>query len=472
MFQRCLLTDDDVGRLGEAVLTVLDKVGALYQNEDILNALDANGAKVDRTHGTAIFPREMVREFLEALRKETAGAQGDDSGHREFHAPSPSWLFHQLSQYAYDDEKGEPRLGNRQDYIELLKLGDVVHGERGVGHCLLLVDVPAPVEPLEATLLQFEHVHRPTGAYVQDMRQVPYLVEMEEISGIEGLHWLANVGFSSPLRFGKDVAERFVYKVTHDRPASLYIMTVSGAGTPVTVAGTAVIGAAEFLANWMAARALNPSVRLNAGAWIATPDMRSGGCSYSAPDAMVRNFALREFMRRWTGATIGVGGGEYCAAKAPGLYAALEKAYSAMTVAAFTGSLPGVGSGHLDGGLTISGTQFLLDREMADVLKHLEGPIDVSDETIGLDTILEVGHAENTNYMATEHTLRHFRSALWLPELLERTGWMGPESEERALDRARARRRELLATYEKPELDEDKLARLRAVVERARRELL
>jgi trimethylamine:corrinoid methyltransferase-like protein len=149
--------------------------------------------------------------------------------------------------------------------------------------------------------------------------------------------------------------------------------------------------------------------------------MRSGGFSYSAPDAMVRNFALREFMRRWTGATIGVGGGEYCAAKAPGLYAALEKAYSAMTVAAFTGSHPGVGSGHLDGGLAISGLQLLLDREMASALEYLEGPIDASDEAIGLDTILGVGHAAESNYIATDHTLRHFRSVLWLPQLLERT---------------------------------------------------
>ena len=472
MFERSLVREQDVERLGEAVLTVLAKVGALYQNEAILRALGAAGARVDASRQVATFPGEMTREFLDGLRREARRGDEQDDGHRKFTAPGPGRLFHQLSQYVYDCEAGEARLGNRRDYIELLKLGDVVHREQGVGHCLLLTDVPAPVEPLEATLLQFEHVHRPTGAYVQDMRQVDYLIEMEEISGIEGLHWLANVGFSSPLRFGKDVAERFVHEVTHDRPASLYIMTVSGAGTPVTVAGCVVIGAAEFLANWMAARALNPDVRLHAGAWIATPDMRTGAASYSAVDAMVRNFALREFMRRWTGATIGVGGGEYCAARTPGPYAALEKAYSAMTVAAFTGNHPGVGSGHLDGGLTICGVQLLLDREMAEALRHLDGPLDASDEAIGLETILEVGHASGGGYMASEHTLRHFRSALWLPELLERLGWAGPQTEERVLARARAKRGELLAAYEKPAFDHDRLAKLRQVVERARKELL
>lgn len=470
MFERSLLRDQDVEKLGEAVLTVLEKLGALYQSPEILKALDGAGAQVDHSRETALFPRGMVRDFIAGLQKESAAKAQDDCGHRSFSAPGPGRMFHALSQYFYDCEKRERRIGNRQDYIHLLKFSNVLHPSEGVGHSLLLSDVPAPVEPLEATLLQFEYGQKPRGAYVQDMRQVPYLIEMEEISGIQGLHWLANCGFSSPLRFGRDIAERFVYEIRHDRPANLYVMTISGAGVPVTVAGCTVIAASEFLANWMAARALNPTCRLTAGAWIATMDMRSGESSYSYPDAMVRNFTLREFLRRWTGMLIGVGGGEYCPAKVPGLHAALEKAYSAMTVAAFTGSHPGVGIGHLDGGLAISPVQLLLDREMAGALAHLGRPLDVGEEAIGLETILEVGHGEKTNYMETEHTLRNYKSSLWLPELLERPGWIGVETEERAVARAQKKVSEMVASYQKPDVNEDMLAKLRAVVARARKE--
>jgi trimethylamine:corrinoid methyltransferase-like protein len=180
---------------------------------------------------------------------------------------------------------------------------------------------------------------------------------------------------------------------------------------------------------------------------------------------------VREFLRRWTGLSVGVGGGEYCPAKTPGLYAALEKAYRAMTVAAFTGSHPGVGIGHLDGGLTISPVQFLLDREMAKALEHLKCPIVVNKEAISLEAILEVGHASETNYLETENTLRHFRSVLWLPELLERCGWTGLDTEEKVLNRAQKRVNELLAAYKKPEVDGRKLEQMRKVVEKARRAL-
>ena len=470
MFERSLLTDGDVEQLGQAATTVLEKVGALYQNQHILEALDANGAKVDYARQVATFPKEMTREFLDAIRKETPPA--DDSGHRRFSAPGMGGMFHQLSQYFYDYETRERRLGNKADYIQMIKLGDVLYRESGVGQCMLLSDVPAPVEPLESTLLQFEYAHRPRGAYVQDVRQIDYLHEMEDISGVQDLVWLANVGFSSPLRLGKDIADRFVYAIKKGRPASLYVMTVSGAGTPVTVAGTIAACAAEFLANWMAARALNPDCGLGAGAWIATMDMRTGEASYSACDAMIRNFSVREFMRRWTGVHIGAGGAVYNAAKVPGLYSALEKAHCAMTVAAFTGSHTGVVSGHLDGGLTISPVQLVLDIEMAKALAHLGRPIEVNEETIGLDTMLAVGHAEDTNYMESEHTLRHFRSSLWLPEIMERPGWAGAETEERVLDKAQQRVNELIAAYEKPQVDEDMLAKLRAVVAKARKHLL
>ncbi len=140
-----------------------------------------------------------------------------------------------------------------------------------------------------------------------------------------------------------------------------------------------------------------------------------------------------------------------------------------MTVAAYTGLHPGVGSGHLDGGLVISPVQLLLDREMAAALRHLEGPIHVDEDAIGLEDILAIGHASDGNYMGSEHTLRHFRSALWLPELMERPGWNGLETEERVLVKARQRVNELIAAYEKPEVDQDRLAKLRQVVEKARK---
>jgi hypothetical protein len=56
--------------------------------------------------------------------------------------------------------------------------------------------------------------------------------------------------------------------------------------------------------------------------------------------------------------------------------------------------------------------------------------------------------------------------------VLDRSGWAGPEHEETILAHARRNVAEHVATYRKPEVDPGTLARMRKVVERARRELL
>jgi trimethylamine--corrinoid protein Co-methyltransferase len=194
--------------------------------------------------------------------------------------------------------------------------------------------------------------------------------------------------------------------------------------------------------------------------------------SYSAPDAMLRAFALSEFLGRWCGQPVPVGGGEYSAAKVPGLYAALEKAYKAMTIAAFTGIHPPVGDGMVDNGKTVSPVQVLLDTEMSIGLESLGQPVEVTPETIGLDAILEVGFGLRTNHLLTEHTLHHYRNSLWCPQLMDRAGWNGFAGEKALLEKAQRRVRDLVAQYRKPEPDPDQMARLRRVVDRARRDLL
>jgi trimethylamine:corrinoid methyltransferase-like protein len=98
MYARSLLKDADVDQLAEAVLTILEKVGALYQNKEILKALEDAGARVDHSRQVATFPRKMVNDFLAGIRKGTPSAQGKDDGHRKFSAPGPGGLFHNLSQ--------------------------------------------------------------------------------------------------------------------------------------------------------------------------------------------------------------------------------------------------------------------------------------------------------------------------------------------------------------------------------------
>jgi len=485
-----MLRDQDVEVLRRGVLHVLERVGFHVENRELLQALQCGGANVDFQQHRALFPKAMTEEFIDVVRAEDKrqwaaeiAGMGEDaktvySGFvpyeltPELTAPYPPHLFHQLATFYYDDERQEKRKGNREDCIHLIKFGDMLHPEAGSGHSLNLTEVPPAVEPLEAALCQLEYSHNPRGVYVLDVRQIDYLLEIEEIFGITDprWHWLANICTTSPLKLDKLAAERYVHMLkTGLYPAKLAAMPVSGVNMPVTVGGSIVIVAAEFLAMWMAGRAIAPEVPLTGLVISASLDMHSGQVAFGAYDALQRRIATAEFLREWTGIQVSPSIGEWTSACRTGMFAALEKAYVAMTVAAFTGFHPEIGLGHLESGLTLSPVQLLIERELTDGVRFLEHPI-VDEASLGLDVIENIGFGFERNFLQEDHTASRFRQASWLPVFYGRNGWT-PEEDRRIKEKALRKVQELVAAHQKPTGREDALAKARTVVERARREL-
>jgi len=463
-----LLKDVDVPALAEAALEVLEKVGILCQNGEILDALEEWGAIVDRENEVATFPRNLAERFVARLKDEFG--EPEDRAPRPFPRVGLPALGTQIAQFVHDYKKQEKRSGTKPHLIELVKFGDALQ-DGAVGHCLLLTDVPPIMEPLEAGLILAEYAHRPGPPFVWNTKQVDYLVEMGKILGQENWFCWGASCFAHPLRFDKDVADKFVPRVMGGGSAGFTAMPVPGMTTPVTTAGFIVVSAAELVGSWIAGRALNPQCPLYGSMWGGSLDMRSSIASYSAFDGMRCAFATYEFMLKWTGVTISAGGGEYCSAREPGYFAAWEKAHKAMTIAAFTGAHPSNGQGMLEEGKTLSPVQLLLEREVALGLQLYGKQVEVGPDTIALDTIIDVGFGIGKTYMNQDHTLDHFRDDTWLPPILDRSGYAGPEWEKAVLDKLQEKVDELIASYQKPEGREDKLAKMREVVERAKKEL-
>lgn len=486
-----ILREQDVAVLREGTLRVLENVGLHLENRELLQALQSAGAVVDHEAHQARFPRSMTEAFVAAVAAEDksdwtrrVAAMGEDvktamSGwvpydkSPAFHAPYAPHLFHQLATYYYDDRLQQKRKGNRADFIRLIQFGDMLHPENGSGHSLNLTDVPAPLEPLEVALTELEYSHYPRGVYVHDVRQIEYLQEIEAIFGLEdpSWHWLANICPNSPLKLDRKVAERMLYMIKSGAyPAKLACMPVAGVNMPLTTGGGAVIMAAEFLAVWMACRAVVPGVPLTGLVVCGTMDMRQGDVSFSALDALRRRLAAAEFMTLWTGIEVSPSIGDWSSASTTGMYAALEKAYVAMVVAAFTGFHPEIGLGHLESGLSLSPVQLLIDRELTAALGLFEQrPLD--EASLGLETIEGIGFGFDHNYLGEPHTAENLRREAWLPAFFGRNGWT-PEEDQAVKDRALAKVDELVAAHEKPAGRDEQLAAARAVVERARRELV
>jgi len=469
MPQYNMLQDADIEPLGQSVFAVLEKVGILCQNRELLEALAERGARVDFNEESVTFPERMSALLLDQIRAESPSSA--DAREGRFVAPPLPGLGTQIAQFYYDYGSGQRRSGNRADFIELIKLGSVLHPEDPVGHALLLTDVPPMMEPLEAALLLAEYALDPSPAFAWNVRQVDYLAEMGEILGCADWFSWGAICFAHPLRFDRDVVDKLVRRAQSGYATGLTAMPVAGVSTPLPIPGFIAVAAAEIFATWLAVRALNPATPLSGSIWGGSMDMKTGAVSYSSFDAMAYSFALAEFLRKWTGIDLPVGGGEYCDAKEPGYFAAQEKAYKSMTIAAFTGHHPNIGQGMLDEGKVLCPVQLLLERELSTGVELFARTVEVSPQTICLDSIIDVGFGLEKNYLGTDETLYNYRQHLWCPELADRSGWNGAETDATVLQRLDYRVHSLIDSYEKPEVDPDQLASMRAVVERARREL-
>jgi trimethylamine:corrinoid methyltransferase-like protein len=62
--------------------------------------------------------------------------------------------------------------------------------------------------------------------------------------------------------------------------------------------------------------------------------------------------------------------------------------------------------------------------------------------------------------------------ATWFPKFIERSGWNGFEKEEDILRKMQRKVNELIEEYKKPDVNKGKLAEMRKVVQRAKREIL
>ncbi len=121
-------------------------------------------------------------------------------------------------------------------------------------------------------------------------------------------------------------------------------------------------------------------------------------------------------------------------------------------------------------GITFDLAQLVLDNEVAGLIKRTVSGIEVNDETLSLDTIKEVGPFKD--YLAHETTFKHMRLTT-SPKLMDRK--MRPRWEKagskNAYERACDEVKHILETYTPPQISDDVLKKVRAIIEGAEAEL-
>ena len=258
------------------------------------------------------------------------------------------------------------------------------------------------------------------------------------------------VNTNSPLRLDIPMAEGLTAYAGAGQAVVVTPFTLSGAMSPVTIAGALAQQNAEALAVIALAQTINPGTPVIYGGFTSNVDMRTGAPAFGTPEYAQAVLAGAQLARRYR---LPFRSSNVNASNAVDVQAAYESAMSLW--ACFSGhvNLLYQAAGWLEGGLTASFEKLILDAEMLQMMAAFVSPMAVSEESLGFAAMAEVG--PGGHFFGAAHTLERYEDAFYQPLLSD---WRNFETwrEAGALDgtrRANAIWKELLKNYEQPPLD-------------------
>jgi trimethylamine--corrinoid protein Co-methyltransferase len=413
-----VMTEADIGLVHSSALRILSEVGMEIQNDHLLRALAEFGLPVDMASQRVRFPSDTVERFIADVPKY-------DWDQAVPKANGSVGVFHGL----YHDPASDRLVPWTEEalafYFALPRHLEHVSPTAGMLGCRL--PVPSALEPLYERYYCWKYGAHDSGTIHLD-ELCPYVLALSEALADESGRPLAQVFNGTvylvpPLKLGRHEAYQVAYFWERGLRVRIGDMYLMGATAPITMAGAVTLNLAEQIALAIVRWALFGDMSLHIGCGLGAIDMRTSIYPYGRPEIPITNLMTIQLARHY-----GVSGGGHSGltdAKLPSTEAGAQKALSAIPTL-LAGGRASVGAGLLSIDEVCSPIQMVLDNEFIGALNHLTKEFEVSEESIGFDTILEAG--PGGHFLDTDHTLRYFRDEHWQPTIWSRE-MVGPWTE-------------------------------------------
>lgn len=223
------------------------------------------------------------------------------------------------------------------------------------------------------------------------------------------------VGFitsiTSPLQVDRERAEILMEVARHRLPLVTSTAPVAGATAPVTLAGTLIMQNTEALIGIVLSQVVTPGTPIFYSAVPYSMDMRTGTFLVGSIESGLMNAAITQMAQYYRiPSYLSVGATD---SKLPDAQASYESASNCMLAALAGGDYIHQAFGLLDGAMTISYAQFVIDSDIVgSSLRAIRG-IEFTPETKAVDVISKVG--PGGNFLMEKHTVQHMRSQSYMP---------------------------------------------------------
>lgn len=449
---------------------ILADIGVFVENDEALALLDGAGCAVDKASRRVKIPAAVVEKAVESapsrvvLYNRGGEPAMELAGDRVHFNPGSAALR------IYDAKAGRPRPGVTADLVRFVTLTDALPNLAAQSTGLVSSDVPKEIGDRYRAYIGLLHSPKPivTGTFRVDAFK-PMHEMLAAIAGdAEKLREKPMAIFdccpSPPLKWSDLTCQALIDCARTGLVAELISMPLTGATSPVTLAGAVTQHCAESLSGVVIHQLANAGSPIVYGGSPACFDMRKGTTPMGAVETMMIDGAYAEI-----GKHLGLPVQAYMAlsdSKLPDFQAGMETAMGAV-IAALSGVNNISGPGMLDFESCQSLEKLLLDNEICGMALRLANGIDLRDDPILPVELMREG-IERGSFLSLSHTRKWFRSEAYFPgEAIDRGSLEDWEKYGRqdALRRASDQVEKVLAAHRSEPLDPALAKHLRSVME-------
>ena len=462
-----LLSESQKGEIHSATLELLRRTGVEVLVPEIRDLLKKAGCWMDSER--VRIPPHLIEWAIRTAPSRVVLCDQQGNPAMELEGRKGYYGTGSDTPFVVDAYTGQRRQTVLKDVANIAKLVDALEHIDFLMCMGIASDVTESLSDLYHFREMVHNTNKPIVYTAWDRANLEDIVEMAEAvaGGAEALRLNPFMALYSepisPLTHAKESGEKLLFLADKGLPVVYTPAVMIGGTGPVTVAGSLVQANAEALSGLLITQLIREGAPVIGAGGVLFMDMAKGLISYAAPEFMLAMTAFSEMYHYYKLPIFSFSG---CSdAKTFDQQAAAEGSIWMLLTALGGGNLIH-DVGYIEAGMTASYEQLVSMNEVAALVKRFMRGIELSDETIALDVIGQVG--PGGHFLEHPHTYKHFRGN-WAPELFDRAARDDWELEGKMTlaDKANAKARNILENYQVEPLSDSVAKALDAVIQKA-----
>jgi trimethylamine--corrinoid protein Co-methyltransferase len=249
----------------------------------------------------------------------------------------------------------------------------------------------------------------------------------------------------SPLVSTFEAVDKVIFAARHGVPVIFTTCALAGGTAPVTPAGIIIQTTAESFIGLVLSQIIRPGLPFFMGGVLSVMDMHAMILTYGAPELSLIMAGATE-LAHYCGLPLWQTGGctdSKCLDEQASLEGALSVFFSALSGGDLCHDV-----GYTESGMTGSILQTVMMDDAIGYSRRITRGIEVTPDTLAVDVIRDVG--PDGHYLYHDHTMQHFKTEFWYPQLCDRHNYeeWAAEGRQTMRDRVIDRTCEILATHQ------------------------